>query len=209
MPPNTQKIAMDQSFITDDMRGQLELYEAALRKWQKSINLVSPSTLQEARMRHFDDSVQLARYIPKTCKTLYDIGSGAGFPGMVLAILRPDIDVSLVESDTKKCSFLRHVSRETNVKVNVINERIEAVFTSDLAIDVVTARALASLEDLFSYCLPLLEANQDLKMIFMKGMQAADEIQHAQQKFSFEVQKHQSLIEQESWVLEIDSLRAL
>ena len=84
---------------------QLHAYDALLHKWQKTINLVGRNTLHESWDRHILDSVQIAQYVSRESKTLYDLGSGAGFPGLVLAILRPDLDVHLIESDLRKCSF--------------------------------------------------------------------------------------------------------
>lgn len=194
--------------ITADQQAKLDIYEAALLKWQTSINLISPQTVSDVKTRHFADSIQLAQYIPTNTERLFDIGSGAGFPGLVLAMLRDDIDVSLVESNTKKCSFLKHVSRETQTKVTVLNKRIEDVFTPDVRADVVTARALASLCDLFGYCLPLAQTNPDTLMLFMKGASVEQELDEAQKAgFEFNVTQHQSVIEADSWILEISGLR--
>ena len=123
----------------------LKHYYGLLLKWQKTINLVSPSTLDDAWNRHFEDSIQVVSYIPENMKILCDIGSGAGFPGLVIAIERPDIQVHLVESDSRKCAFMRTVSRETNLSnVTIHNDRIENVI-GDIDADYVSARALASL----------------------------------------------------------------
>src|SRR4051812_42018015 len=84
---------------------RLHIHYELLLKWQNTINLISPNTIAEAWERHFLDSVQISPLVPPGTKTLYDIGSGAGFPGMVLAILRPEMSVSLIESDSKKCAF--------------------------------------------------------------------------------------------------------
>lgn len=194
--------------VTPEQQIKLDIYEATLLKWQASINLISPQTVTDVKTRHFADSIQLAKYLPESGDRLFDIGSGAGFPGMVLALLRPDLQVSLVESNTKKCSFLKHVSRETQADVTVLNKRIEDVFTSDLAVDVVTARALASLSDLFRYCLPLTESNPDMVMLFMKGAGADDELQAAwADGFAFDLKRHVSAVEPDSWILEISALR--
>lgn len=105
---------------------KIDAYERLLKKWQNTINLVGPSTLSEAKKRHFEDSLQLLKHIPVAAKTLYDLGSGAGFPGLVLAMAKPDLDVHLIESDARKCQFLKTVSRETETPVTVHNQRIES-----------------------------------------------------------------------------------
>ncbi len=165
--------------VSRETQERLEQYYGLLLKWQERINLISPATVKDAWDRHFVDSVQLLPLIPDTAKTLYDLGSGAGFPGMVLAVARGDIAVTLVESDAKKCAFLQSVSRETGAKVSVANERIERVAERLAAPDVITARALASLELLLKYCRPWILANPELVLIFPKGEQAAQEMEAA------------------------------
>ena len=141
-----------------DTQNKLKTYEALLHKWQDKINLVSSKTLNDSWKRHFEDSTQILEYLPAGTKTLFDLGTGAGFPGLVVAICRLDLDVHLVESDQKKCAFLKTVSRETGVSVSVHNERIESVSCETIP-DIITARALASLPDLFDYCHGWIEAN--------------------------------------------------
>lgn len=159
---------------------KLKQYHALLLKWQEKINLVSPATIPDAWTRHFIDSIQLAPLLPEGKQIVYDLGSGAGFAGMVLAIVRPDIEVTFVESDAKKCSFLGAVSRETGTKIVIRNERIEAATAALPAPQIVTARALASLTDLFGYVRPWVEGRPDLRLIFPKGAQAGTEIAAAQ-----------------------------
>lgn len=183
-----------------NFENKLEVYEELLRKWQKTINLVAPSTLSCLRQRHMEDSRQLTNYIPDNTKVLYDIGSGAGFPGMVLAMLCPDIEVTLIESDQRKCSFLRNVSRETETPATILNERIEHTQLSKP--DLVTARALAPLEDLLSY-MHTLNAPQGL---FLKGRQAGTEIIQAKKKWDFTFDLHKSKTQKSSFVLCIKSL---
>ena len=99
--------------VSRETRALLEQYQALLLKWQEKINLISPATIKDCWNRHFEDSLQLLPLIPNGPQVLYDLGSGAGFPGLVLALTRSDIAVTLVESDAKKCAFLSAVSRET------------------------------------------------------------------------------------------------
>jgi 16S rRNA (guanine527-N7)-methyltransferase len=161
---------------TDD---SLRRYHALLLKWQDKINLISPGTIKESWDRHFVDSLQLLPFIPPNVKTLYDLGSGAGFPGLVLAIARTDISVTLIESDSKKCAFLQAVSRETGVAVKVQNSRIEAASSALPAPDLVTARALASLPELLEMISPWTKGTPNLTAILPKGASFATEIEAA------------------------------
>lgn len=179
-------------------------YLALLRKWQKAVNLVSGSTLNEAQSRHFDDSQQLSAYIPQGA-VVFDLGSGAGFPGLVLAMIRPDLDVSLIESDTKKCTFLSTVSRETKTPVTVLSRRVEKV-SCDIVPTVVTARALASLDKLLGYCLPWATANPDLVMLFLKGGRAQDEVAVAAEIYNFDIEVFPSKTAPDGCVLKIENL---
>jgi 16S rRNA (guanine527-N7)-methyltransferase len=127
-------------------------YEELLREWQKRINLVGPSTLDDIWGRHFFDSAQLLPLIPKTAKTVVDLGSGAGFPGLVLAIAlvgRPGLEVRLIEATGKKAQFLEAVVRETDAPAKVVNDRAESL--GRWPADVITARACAPLPELLAY----------------------------------------------------------
>jgi 16S rRNA (guanine527-N7)-methyltransferase len=168
-------------------KDKLEHYLDLLLQWQKTINLVSPSTLADAWDRHFEDSLQLLKYIPNNVKTICDIGSGAGFPGLVLAIERPDIAFHIVESDTRKCAFLRTVSRETSCQnVAIHNGRIENTI-DDIHADMVTCRALASLKKLIIYTKSQWDNNIDFTLLSPKGANFNDEIIDAEKLFSFDL----------------------
>lgn len=191
--------------VSRETDSQLATYNALLHKWQKALNIVSPSTLNDSQQRHFVDSLQISSLIPKNTETLYDLGSGGGFPGMVLAIAAPQITVTLIESDRKKCSFLSNVSRETGIKANVCNERIEQ--TSLPAPDVITARALADLETLFTWCIDWATQNPALTLLFPKGRTAQDEIATAQEKFDFSYEVHPSIVSEESCIIAVHKLQ--
>lgn len=173
------------------MKQNLQTYQELLHKWQKRINLVSNSTIKESEARHFKDSLQLIDLISNGTKTLVDLGSGAGFPGLVIAIERPDIAVTLVESDQKKCSFLKTVSRETNTDVNIINDRIEKI-TLDFVPDVICARALASLDKLFDYCEKWVVQNPNITFIFPKGQSWEEELRICKKQWAFDYDYHKS-----------------
>lgn len=155
--------------VSRETEAALRQYQSLLAKWQDKINLISPTTLDQSWNRHFEDSLQLLAHLPAEVTSIYDLGSGAGFPGLVLAIARPDLTVTLVESDSKKCAFLQTVSRETGAQVRVLNTRIEAAVQAEPPPCVVTARALASLTDLLDYIGPWATAQPHLTALFLKG----------------------------------------
>lgn len=210
--------------VSRETMDKLKTYEALLHKWQKAVNLISPNTLDEAWERHFEDSLQVLPVIlsaseesrdpsaapqnDKKRKVLFDLGSGGGFPGMVTAITQPDLSVHLVESDSKKCSFLKTVSRETSTPVTIHNERIESLKTNAVP-DIITARALASLDKLFDWCAPWAAANPALTLIFLKGEKAEEEIAIAQKRFSFSPEIFPSKTNPQASILRITNLRKL
>lgn len=197
-------MSLDAENVSRESLAALDVYHALLVKWQKAINLVSPKTLGAAKERHFEDSLQVLPLIPDSAKTLYDLGSGAGFPGLVVAICRPDVGVHLIESDERKGQFLRTVSRETSCPVTVHTERIEHIGL--LAPDIVSARALADLTMLLGFCEAWARENGDLKMLFMKGRAAEDEIAAARTVYDFDVQRTQSKTDAEAVILTITNL---
>lgn len=191
--------------VSRETREKLRHYQRLLEKWQGALNLVSRASLADSWQRHFVDSMQLSGYIPKDAKTLFDFGSGAGFPGMVLAILNPEMEVSLVESDHRKCTFLSTVSRETQTPVTIINQRIEALETKSVP-DIITARALAPLSDLCGYALPWAEKNPLLYLLFLKGEKAKQEITDAKERYDFECRLHESQTDSSGHIIEATNL---
>jgi 16S rRNA (guanine527-N7)-methyltransferase len=196
--------------LPPDIKAKLDLYLALLLKWQKAVNLVALSTLDDAWNRHFQDSLQVVGLIPESAKTVIDIGSGAGFPGLVLAIARPDLEFHLVESDQKKCTFLLNVSRETGVKnVHVHAQRIESVMQT-LRGDVVTARALASLSQLLKFSQSQWErADTPATHIFLKGEGWREEVAAARLLYDFDLHDHSSKTSVGGAVLCISGVRNL
>lgn len=150
---------------------RLSAYESLLRKWQRRINLVGRSTLDDLWLRHMFDSAQLLPLLPDDARCLVDLGSGAGFPGMVLAILGVP-DVHLVESDVRKAAFLREVSRETSTPVAIHVSRIEDMVP--FVADVVTARALAPLSRLIELARPFV--GDRTVLLFPKGQDVDREL---------------------------------
>lgn len=185
---------------------KLEKYHDLLIQWQKTINLVSPATIDNAWQRHFEDSLQLLDYIPKDTKTVCDIGSGGGFPGLVLAIMRPDIQFHLIESDARKCAFLRNVSRETLCdNVTIHNDRIENII-GDIDCDVVTSRALASLRMLICYTQSLWVDNINFKLISPKGQNYTAEITDAEIKYTFDYADYPSKTDDAARILSVGNI---
>lgn len=187
---------------------RLKVYESALRKWQKAVNLVAPATLPVAWSRHFADSLQLARHIPQTARKLADLGSGAGFPGLVLAAAFADPDspnpalaVTLVESDQRKAAFLRDTARAMQISVEILSTRIEndANLTALQGVDVFTARALAPLDRLFGYVAPLLSPASIC--VFPKGRDARKEVATAQEAWTFDHVVHASMSQPEACIV--------
>lgn len=173
---------------------KLQQYQVLLFKWQKAINLVSPKTLQESGVRHFADSVQLEQYLPEDVGSVMDWGSGAGFPGAVLAILRPDVEFVVVESDARKCEFMRTVSRETSATLRIENARIEQVVEDCENIpDVITARALKPVKVLLDFAAPLISTKPDLELLLLKGESVDDELVEARDAYAFDVESFPSV----------------
>ncbi len=162
--------------VDDDLEARLKIFEEILLKWQPKMNLVAPSTLKSIRTRHVEDSLQVTDVLP-TARSWIDLGSGGGFPGIVSALrLRgePGAMVYLVESDHRKCAFLREVSRETQAPVEVHRGRIEDVLESLPKVEAISARALASLAILVEMSIDRLE--KGAVAVFLKGQDVGSEL---------------------------------
>ncbi len=198
---------MDIENVSRETYEKLERYHALLVKWQKAINIVSPATMPAAWERHFIDSAQVSKLIPVSAKIYADLGCGGGFPGLVLAMMHPDLQVYLVESDERKGQFMRTVIRETQTKnAHVCTKRVEDAY-EDFIPDVVSARALASLDKLLSYCMPWALQNPDLTLLFMKGQKADEEIIQARAQYDFEVESFASVTDSQARILRVSCLK--
>lgn len=168
----------------DVPRGTIEAfdrYSALLSEWQSRMNLVASSTLDQLWQRHFADSAQLVRLGPRAAGRWIDLGSGAGFPGVVVALLA-EHHVTLVEATGKKCRFLEAVVEQLGItNVTVCNSRIEAV--SPGGFDVISARACAPLAKLFE--LGSSVAQPDTCWLLLKGGTVETEVEAARQSFNF------------------------
>ena len=196
---------------------RLAAYERLLKQWQKAVNLVAPATLDDVWHRHFADSAQLLPLIPPSATRIMDLGSGAGFPGLVLAILlaeqRKTARVTLVESDMRKAAFLREVARTVSLPVDILVTRIENPETQvKLATaDVVTARALAPLPKLLAWLIPAFlarESGRECFALLLKGRDAVAEVTAAQAQFSFSPRLVPSITSPEARIVVVTALAA-
>ena len=208
-PIDTPERFVEQFDVSRETIERLKVYEALLRHWQKGTNLVAPGTLDHVWHRHFADSAQLLALVPDSRKWL-DLGSGAGFPGLVIAVCsanQEDTHVHIIESNARKCSFMKEVVRETGCSVEIHNARIESLEQSDRfhGVEIVTARALAPLGALFSLSSAFLKPG--MRAMFLKGRQAADELSEAKKDWTFEAELHPSITDRLAALVQVTNLR--
>ena len=188
---------------------KLKEYENLLTKWNSKINLVSKSTLRDFWNRHILDSVQVFCSIGEKTGKWVDFGSGGGFPGLVLAILSDEFEVSnnlcLIEADVRKSVFLRTVCRELGLVVDVFNNRIEEI--SPMLVDVISARALAPLDTLCFYAESHL--NENGIAVFAKGENWESELLEAQKNWIFEYDVVTSKLHQGSVILVLRGIKSV
>jgi 16S rRNA (guanine527-N7)-methyltransferase len=206
----TLKVATASDFarafsVSHETLERLELYERLLIQWQKAVNLVAPATLGETWQRHFTDSAQLVGLAPNA-KIWVDLGSGGGFPALVIAIMlanQKECCVHLIESNARKCAFLSEVARRTGAVARVHNARIADAASSGAvpAADAVTARALAPLDALLELALPFFGTAST--GLFLKGREAGVEIADARKRWVFDLKIHPSLSDAQGQVLAI------
>lgn len=186
---------------------RLLAFESLFIKWAARINLTAPSTLASLWSRHILDSAQLARIAPEALDWA-DLGSGGGFPGAVMAILlaeRPGARMRLVESNNKKCAFLRAALADLGVTAEVYPLRIEQVVANGSRPEVVTARALASLPQLLALVEPWLAAGA--RALFHKGEEYREEVKLAHDSWNLDLLEHPSVVDPRGVILEIVGIR--
>jgi 16S rRNA (guanine527-N7)-methyltransferase len=192
--------------VSRETLDRLIAYHDLLHKWGARINLVARGTLDDAWTRHFLDSAQLLGLAPPDARLWCDLGSGAGFPGLVIAIIaaetRPALRVRLIESDQRKSEFLRTALRTTGISADVVAERIESA--APCGADVLSARALAPLPDL------LVMAERHLApggiCLFPKGARHADEVATALETFNLDCEECPSKTGADSVILKIGGI---
>jgi 16S rRNA (guanine527-N7)-methyltransferase len=198
----------DSGFVSRETHERLEEFANLVRKWQSRINLISPNTLPDLWTRHVLDSLQLFALRPQAV-TWMDMGSGAGFPGLVTAICLAELGegwVHLVESNNKKAAFLRQVIAQTDARANVLPVRIDAAHARLGQIDTISARALAALPDLLAHSAAFADDNPNIEMWFHKGLDYLDEVRSARDLWAFDLVEHKSRLQDGSVILQISNL---
>ena len=186
----------------------LKLYAEMLRQWNAIHNLVSKGSLEDLWRRHFFDSAQLAPLIPATARSLVDLGSGAGFPGLVLAEIfrkRQEFRTVLYEATEKKCRFLADVAARLDLDVDIRNARAEGATAE--AFDIVTARALAPLPELLAYAQRFF--GEDTIALFPKGQNLASELTNSHKSWKMITNKHPSMSDPTGIILEVRELQSV
>src|SRR5947199_6907695 len=185
--------------VSRETLGRVETMVETLLRWQRAINLVGRATLDNVWIRHVLDSAQLAPLIPKGVKSLVDLGSGAGFPGLVLAVLRPELDVLLIESDARKSAYLGEAARQMRLpkQPEIVVSRIEAAPPAQA--DVVTARALAPLSELLAWA-DRHRANPAI-CLFHKGKGWRAELTEAMKDWEIECTPQPSITDRDAVIL--------
>lgn len=181
---------------------RLGLYVDILLRWQTRLNLIGPATIKDVWTRHILDSVQLLPYLPEQNAPIAELGSGAGIPGLVVAIVSQR-QVHLFESNTKKCAFLREAARVTSTRADIHNIRLETLTSASAIPEVgcVVARALAPLKTLLTYAEPFLI--RGATGLFHKGQDVDSELTEATKYWKIKFERHQSMVESESVILEV------
>ena len=203
--------------VSRETLDRLALYESLLIRWQKAVNLVAPGTLGDIWHRHIADSAQLWSVVaqdlsdsPQKAVDWLDLGSGAGFPGLVIAIMAADhaaLKMHLVESNGRKCAFLADVARQTGVPVEIYNCRIESFELQQClnTVSILSARALAPLPRLLELTAPFFSSES--QAVFPKGKDADDEIRAAKGHWRFDVKEVPSMTDRQGVVLRIRHLQ--
>lgn len=198
---------LDVISVSRETIADLRKYEDMAVRWSSKINLVSRLTIDQFFDRHVVDSAQIYPFIPENASNIIDIGSGGGLPAIVLSVIskhqNSDHTYTLIESDQRKSTFLRQVTRELDLPVKVLSQRIEDV--EALGADVVTARALAPLDSLLSYADHHLSS--DGVAIFPKGKMASEEIHNARANWTFDCKTVPSKTSDESQILLIENIK--
>jgi 16S rRNA (guanine527-N7)-methyltransferase len=193
--------------VSRETESRLDRYVELLSQWQAKTNLVAPSTLPNLWTRHIADSLQLLALAP-SAKVWVDLGSGGGFPGVVLACAlgeTADARVHLVERNSKKAAFLREALRVTGAPGVVHAAGIEDIVDSISGrIDCVTARALAPLHQLIGFAEPLVQ--QGAKALFLKGQDVEAELTEATKYWNIKPILHSSLTGGQGWIVELDRI---
>lgn len=190
-------------FVSRETNEHFEMLEKLVQKWNPAINLVSKESLRHLRDRHINDSLQLFNLATFGAGTWCDLGSGGGFPGLVVAILMKTTKhpghVKLIEADARKCTFLREAARQMEVEATIVNERIEQL--APLSASILSARALTALPQLCEFADQHLAS--DGVALFPKGARYQEEVDAARKSWSFDLTVHPSKTESSAAILEL------
>lgn len=192
--------------VSRETMDRLKTIQSELLRWNPAVNLVSRATLADAWSRHIVDSAQLYAFAPADFRLWADLGSGGGFPGLIIAALaaekNPSARIVLVEADQRKAAFLIQALRKLGLSSQVIAERIEAI--DPLGADVISARALASLDALCGFALR--HAAPGGVQIFPKGANHSVEVAAARQRYGFDLVARPSMTDPAAAVLLLSNL---
>jgi 16S rRNA (guanine527-N7)-methyltransferase len=181
--------------VSRETLSRLENYAEILKHWQSRVNLVGAATLPDLWRRHMYDSAQLAAHLPPSARIITDIGAGAGFPGLVLAIML-GLETHLIEANKRKCAFLREAARATGTTVQIHPKRAQSL--TPWASDVITARAVLPLSDLLALAQPFMAAggaagaDSDPVCLFLKGRGVEEELTESQKKWNMQTERFAS-----------------
>ena len=208
---NTYRGFCSNIFVSRETFEKFCVFHNTLIKWQKSINLISNDSVKNIWERHFLDSAQLYTYLKGVRGNIFDFGSGAGFPGLVLAMMGKK-NIHLVESDEKKCVFLREMAMLTNLEITIHNCRIESLCNIDA--DMIICRALAPLNKLIDYVEVFLNKSQNEKknypkLLFLKGKNYRTEILELNKKKKINFKEYSSLTDKYGKILYISKVEKL
>ena len=208
---NTYEKFSSNVFVSRETYEKLCVFKKVLIKWQNSINLISRSTINNIWVRHFLDSAQLYTFVRNVEGNIIDFGSGAGFPGMVLAIMGKK-NIHLVESDHKKCVFLKEIAMLTETDITIHNCRIEDL--NFINVDLITCRALASLSKLINYVeiftnKSLGEKKELPKLLFLKGKSYYSEVIELSKNKKISFKEYPSITDRNGKILYINKVDTL
>jgi 16S rRNA (guanine527-N7)-methyltransferase len=199
-PERGKEAILERFNVSRESGERLETYVSLLLAWQARINLIGPSTRDDIWTRHIADALQLLPLLPGNTRTLADLGSGAGIPGLILAMVRP-IEAHLFESNLKKGAFLREATRQAKIQAQVHSLRIEqaAPLARTIRPQAITARALAPLPKLLDYAAPFLQ--NGAIGYFHKGQDVDAELTDATKSWKMQVEKHPSMTDSRGVIL--------
>jgi 16S rRNA (guanine527-N7)-methyltransferase len=195
-------MGLDDLDVSRETINRLRAYQALVLKWTKKINLVGKADIAEFWHRHILDCLQLIPLMPANVKTAIDLGSGAGLPGIILAIAA-NLDVTLIEADQRKAAFLRTVILELDLRATIVPRRIEATHLSPASL--ITARALAPLPKLLELSSGKLAP--DGQCLFMKGENAEIELTDARNQWQMKVERFASRTSPTATILRLSEVR--